>query len=170
MKPDLHRFTPWFLLALVIAVVRLAYLWQTEKLQHDVDLRIAEAVMAQQKAQLLRAELLNRAYGRAARLQGDNVQNVIGPLLDWLKKAKEVDLKGAQALFQENPTSPEGKTALLKLMVQFKDKWMMPLEPAMLRMSSATERLLAQQSEFEAERDRILALGRGAKSPGTTAP
>jgi hypothetical protein len=169
MKPDLHRFTPFLLLALAIAVVRLAYLWQTEKLQHEVDLRQAEAVLAQQQAQLLRAELLNRAYERAARNQGDNVQNVLGPLVDWLKKAKEVDLKGAQALFQENPTSLEGKTALLKLMVQFKDQWMVPLEPAMLRMSSATERLLAQQSEFEAERDRILALGRSTKSPSRPA-
>jgi len=165
MKPNFQRLAQFFLLVLTIAVVRLGYLWHVEKLEHQVDLRKAEAVLAQQQAQLLRAELLNRAYDRAARLQGDNVQAVLGPLVDWLKKAKGVDFNEAQALIQANPTSPEAMTALLKLNLQLKDKWFTPLEPAMVRITSATERLLAQHSEFETERDRILALGRPVKDP-----
>jgi chaperone required for assembly of F1-ATPase len=85
--------------------------------------------------------------------------------VDWLKNAKGMDFSEAQALIKANPMSPEAVAAMLKLNMQLRDKWFAPLEPAMVRITSATERLMTQQSELEAERARILALGRGAKTP-----
>lgn len=169
MKPSLQRLTPYLLLALTLAVVRLAYLWQVEKLEHEVDRQKAQAVWAEQQAKLLRAELLNRAYARTMLRQSDNVQNVLGPLADWLKKDKQVDFKSVQALLQANPTSSEAKLALLKALMDFQEKWLVSLGPAMARMTPATERLFEQQREFEAERDRILSLGRTPKSPNSPA-
>lgn len=47
--------------------------------------------------------------------------------------------------------------------MQLKNKWFALLELTMLRMTSATERLMTQHNEFEVERDRIHALERSTK-------